>query len=284
MVTSMLVAVSIISCGKPTAHDEFLNVPQNEIEITFNPTGDNHKKSMAVTSIFQEGNIDFISFKPNKDGDGLLVIPTTIYTLEDKWLVYDPGHDKSNILLYDQDGDFLTYIGKKGKGPGEYVATGLCRINHIKRRIEIVDGATNYILWYSFDGSYIKSIKLPMIFTDFIPNPSGPGYYLYTLDNYNTGFMPEYTLDKDYVITMVDSLFNPYHGIEEIYLDPSANPSRNNGQKLFQYDNSVGFINNYSNDLYTIKNDEVHSLVSFRINGIKFQPKEYIKTADGIGF
>src|SRR5690606_19341865 len=135
-----------------------------------------------------------------------------------------------------------------------------------------------------FDGSYIKSIKLPMIFTDFIPNPSGPGYYLYTLDNYNTGFMPEYTLDKDYVITMVNSLFNPDHGIEEIYLDPSANPSRYNGQKLFHYGNSVGFINNYSNDLYTIKNGEVHSLVSFRINGIKFQPKEYIKTADGIRF
>ena len=164
----MLVTISIISCDKPTMHDGFLNVPQNEIEITFDPTGDNHKKSMAVSTIFQEGNIDFISFKPNKDGDGLLVIPTTIYTLEDKWLVYDPGHDKSNILLYDQDGDFLTYIGKKGKGPGEYVATGLCRINHIKRRIEIVDGATNFILWYSFDGSYIRSIKLPMIFTDFI--------------------------------------------------------------------------------------------------------------------
>src|SRR5690606_34350342 len=37
-------------------------------------------------------------------------------------------------------------------------------------------------------------------------------------------------------------------------------------------------------DLYLIQEDGIQNLVSFEFNGVKFQPKEYIKNADGIRF
>src|SRR5690606_12361524 len=176
------------------------------------------------------------------------------------------------------------FRSKKGKGPGEYIESGHCRVNYEKKRIEVVDGSRNHIVFYDYGGQYISSSQLPMIFTDFIYDPSFAGYYLYTLDNYNTGFMPAYSLDKDYVIVKADGEFQPIHGIEEITLDQTSNPYRNNGNKLFYYQKSVGIINNYRNDLYLIQEDGIQNLVSFEFNGVKFQPKEYIKNADGIRF
>lgn len=208
---------------------------EHKVEIIFEPSGPDHEKVIPLNSIFDEESTTFISFKSNQNGDGLLEIPTTFSPIDQNWLVFDPFNKTSNLLLYDQKGNFVRYIGKKGKGPVEYIESGLCRVNYEKKRIEVVDGSRNHIVFYDYGGQYISSSQLPMIFTDFIYDPSFAGYYLYTLDNYNTGFMPAYSLDKDYVIVKADGEFQPIHGIEEIPLDQTSNPYRNNGNKLFYY-------------------------------------------------
>ncbi len=285
MVTSMLVAVSIIGCSSNADHPHtFLAATEHKVEVIFEPSGPDHEKVIPLHSIFDKESTTFISLKSNQNGDGLLEIPTTFTPIDQSWLVFDPFNKTSNLLLYDQKGDFVRCIGKKGKGRGEYIESGHCRVNYEKKRIEVVDGSRNHIVFYDYGGQYISSSQLPMIFTDLIYDPSSAGYYLYTLDNYNTGFMPAYSLDKDYVIVKADGEFQPIHGIEEITLDQTSNPYRNNGNKLFYYQKSVGFINNYSNDLYLIQEDGIQNLVSFEFNGVKFQPKEYIKNADGIRF
>ena len=124
-VTSMLVAVSIFGCSSNADHpDTFLAATEHKVEIIFEPSGPDHEKVIPLHSIFDEECTTYISFKSNQNGDGLLEIPTTFTPIDQNWLVFDPFNKTSNLLLYDQNGDFVRYIGKKGKGPGEYIESG----------------------------------------------------------------------------------------------------------------------------------------------------------------
>lgn len=279
----ILACLSLLSCqSNPKTSNTFLDVPQNTVELKYQSEKDSNIIKKPLGSLFDEEAIEYVSLKPNEDGEGLLVTPSSFFYIDNKWLVYDSRNKKSSALLFDQHGEFIRYVGTKGKGPGEYVATSVCKIDRNKKRIVIFDAGVNKVLFFDYQGEFINSVPLPLIFADLISDPYQEGFFLYTLDNCNTCFMPKYGLDKNYFVTKTDSLFQPLFGIEEIESTPDVGSFRNNGNKLFYFGNAIGFINNYSNDLYLIREDGLESLISFDIDGLPFRPKEYIKNADGI--
>src|SRR5699024_7296012 len=174
--TIILAAITVFGCRNSEVPDAFFNISENKTDLLFEPTGENNEREIALADIFIEDDIEFISLKPNEKGEGLLVMPATFYFFDQKWLVYDPRNEVSNALLFDHNGKFIKYVGKKGKGPDEYVAISLCKINREQKRIEMVDAGTNEILFYDFEGQFINSKSLPILFSDFIRDPYSEGY------------------------------------------------------------------------------------------------------------
>src|SRR5690606_8933297 len=287
VVIYLLTTLVYMSCEtKESGSYSFSNITTRNIELDYSTVNkDNLNITLSINDIFDEATIDYISLQPNKNGDGLIVSPRSIIHLEnDSWLVNDPRNTKRNALLFDKNGNFIKYIGEKGDGPGEYVIAGHCKVNSIKKQIEILDGVRNIMLYYDYSGNYIGTTDIPFLFSDIIQDTKSDGFFAYTLNNNNNYYMKNFGLQHDYVIIKTDNLYIPQYGIEEITLTPDISPFKNNGNKLFYYESNIGFINNYSNDLYLIDEYNIKSFVSFRINGMNFQNPEFIKTGTGTPF
>jgi hypothetical protein len=69
-------------------------------------------------------------------------------------------HSFGNILLsqFDRNGKFIRYIGKEGRGPGEYALIRMFSLDEENRLIYIHPNWSRGLLVYSFDGEYLKTI------------------------------------------------------------------------------------------------------------------------------
>jgi hypothetical protein len=61
------------------------------------------------------------------------------------------------ILIFDMDGKFITKFGRKGKGPGELIEPRGFFLDKKNKLIGIQDAFQRKILYYSYDGTYLKS-------------------------------------------------------------------------------------------------------------------------------
>lgn len=70
--------------------------------------------------------------------------------------------DKNQALYkFDKNGKFISKIGNKGQGPGEYISINQIEVDNAQSVIYVLDYFGQSLLLYDFDGNYIKSFKLP---------------------------------------------------------------------------------------------------------------------------
>ena len=95
--------------------------------------------------------IEYIKLNTPKD-----IIITSICTIK----IYDDNiflTAKGQLYQFLLDGTFVRKIGRKGRGPGEYLAVSHFFIDTVKNEIG-VSGVTA-LLFYSLDGTYLRQIK-----------------------------------------------------------------------------------------------------------------------------
>lgn len=85
--------------------------------------------------------------------------------IEDKIVVYDKKK-KRGLYLFSDKGKFLTRIGNFGKGPKEYLGINDVAINKTKKNIVLLDDYGKSIIYYDFNGKFIKRNKLYYYSTD----------------------------------------------------------------------------------------------------------------------
>lgn len=92
----------------------------------------------------------------------------------------------SQYLFHSKTGKFITKIGNKGKGPGEYRSViGLT--NNKQKRVYSLGWNSDFIE-YDFNGNYLGNIKIPG-YTDNLASPSIPGNYSIFDDNFVCYYM-----------------------------------------------------------------------------------------------
>jgi hypothetical protein len=62
-----------------------------------------------------------------------------------------------SVMLFDDQGNFLRAIGRRGKGPGEYSEPTNVYIHGSE--IVVVDTAESQILFYNFDGTHTRTVR-----------------------------------------------------------------------------------------------------------------------------
>ena len=126
----------------------------------------NEQNTNIETLFFDENNKldinDIISYKfiPLETSDDCLINGTKQIVIEDNYIYVNSGGDK--LLVFDISGKFITQIGNKGNGPGEYRLICNFHINKEKGIITIADSGQNRIIYYKL--SDYKHIKTKTIF------------------------------------------------------------------------------------------------------------------------
>jgi hypothetical protein len=150
------------------------------------------------------------------------------------------SHDGGgNIYRFSRDGKFLNEIGKKGRGPGEYVDNVDVRL--IGDTVFVVSNFTNNIICYSLKGEFLKNYHLNIegrpksivqlqdkSFMISLSNPSKLGNIIKTdrVFNIKTGFIKNLPLSSNglpfmfqksknqifYYYNYIDTIFNISQG------------------------------------------------------------------------
>ena len=97
-------------------------------------------------------------------GDNLIGDITQLLFVDDKIIIVDAGQSKT-ITVYNEKGHYLYKIGAFGQGPMEYGALNHVAFTPGKEMLVITDLKSGRLKYYSIDGRYVKSVKLPYWFS-----------------------------------------------------------------------------------------------------------------------
>ena len=140
----------IISC-KSNVHDDYKTNPKEPIVIDL----EKNLKNFKPASLSQLGaSINYIPLETSRS-----VTIGTIKGIEmDKEYILVNDKEK-NVYLFQQNGVFISTIGKQGRGPNDFILPSVPKIAF--DLIYVPDIIGNKIQIYNFKGAHINSIKVP---------------------------------------------------------------------------------------------------------------------------
>lgn len=128
-------------------------------------------------------DFDYLELKTNTDNYVSEI--SKVQQFKDNFYVLDSK--KSNLYVFDKNGNFIRKIGQRGDGPGEYKDISDYVINTEKETISILSNLNIKIFEYDLQGKFIKDIA----FSDFFPkhmNLLNNNYYALYTDNSSDSF------------------------------------------------------------------------------------------------
>ena len=130
-----------------------------------------HQKSVEVNIDLNKDCLPFDSLmtkvsyvKLETTGDNLVGGISQILFVDDKIIIVDAEKSKS-ITVYDGKGHFLYKIGTLVQGLMEYGSLDHVAFTPGKEMLVITDLKSGRLKYYSIDGRYVKSVKLPYWFS-----------------------------------------------------------------------------------------------------------------------
>jgi hypothetical protein len=131
---------------------------EKEIKINIFPWNFNENKS--IHDIID--SIEFIALEAHPEG--IFNRADKLIVFRDKFFVFDM-EGQNQVFVFDNVGNFLYKVGKRGAGPGEYI--GIRNFTIDENFIYVVDNYISKMFKYSiFDGTYLESKNIPFIIHD----------------------------------------------------------------------------------------------------------------------
>lgn len=191
--------------------------------------------------------------------------------INDKLLILDSFGSKK-LYVFDEDGKYITHIGLKGNGPGEYISPSGFSIQD--NMISILDKQQRAILFYDLETfEYLKTERIPYDICDF--ELSENSHYVFF--GYNSMAPPR----KAFHYYVLDSLFNIKSSFVPVEFEsghiypPFKSMYKLNGD-IF------GFVR-FRDIVYKITHEEVVPKYKLTIQQFKFPPLDYLKKEEKTG-
>ncbi|WP_282126611.1 6-bladed beta-propeller [Marinifilum flexuosum] len=113
----------------------------------------------------ENGSINFNSLikrmdavKLESNDDCRLARITQLINHKNKYFIWDSK--SKQLLVFKENGKFLNKIGSCGRGPKEFIGVSNFIISSVDNCVKVYDGIRKKILFYDYNGDYIKSVKI----------------------------------------------------------------------------------------------------------------------------
>lgn len=137
--------LTLFSCKQNAENQQ----KKTEIPITINL---DNEKSNNLNSYFNLiNNFEFLSLNGLSQEDQIGIVKK-VFCLDNQILIFD--YKKSNILVFDNFGNYIKKIGERGAGPEQYKRINDIEINVGKNRIYLLDNP--YLLTYNLNGDFLN--------------------------------------------------------------------------------------------------------------------------------
>ena len=158
-----------------------------------------------------------------------------------------------DIGLYDKSGNFLNNIGRKGKGPGEYVTRSM--ILPCNKKFRLLDRSQNKIIDYDVNGAFIEEYYFGMFGQSFI---CWNNYNIIYTGNELTEYKKRlFLFDKNF--SLIDGCFSLNDSYHYMNMFDKTN--------FFVYQDSLRFLNAFDYNIYNIEITQ---------NTFEIEPRYYI--------
>jgi hypothetical protein len=131
--------------GSFSGQDKFFEIKYEDIL--------KNKKVVLLSQV--ASNVEYIKLETNKD---CLIGGIRECLFTDNLIFIN---NKDHILKFSRDGKFLQKIGSPGRGPGEIDLIRTMSLIPEKKMIAVQKNAIREIMYFSFDGAVIKTVKIP---------------------------------------------------------------------------------------------------------------------------
>jgi hypothetical protein len=148
----ILILLLACPCMGQTGKTASFSGPDKFFEINYEDILKN-KKVVPLSQV--ASNVEYIKLETNKD----CLIGGIRECLFTDNLIFINNRD--HILKFSRDGKFLQKIGNPGRGPGEIDLIRTMSLITDKRIIAVQKNAIREMLYFSFDGAVIKTVKIP---------------------------------------------------------------------------------------------------------------------------
>ncbi len=107
-------------------------------------------------------DISYIPLKSNRDSVMFINddISKNIYVSKDEIIIGDRNHVDSKLLVYDRMGNLLHQIGRKGRGPGEFLDLFIFTADTITNEVIIYNRNDSKFIVYDINGNYLNEKRL----------------------------------------------------------------------------------------------------------------------------
>lgn len=178
-----------------------------------------------------------------------------------------------SVNLYDNQGNFIKRVGKRGKGPGETLQVS--DIDLCKDTIYLLDNLQKSVLFYDIKGSFLTSISFPFIAEDLAKMDNGN--FLFALSRFNE--------EKKYPskIIVTDVKGKP---LKSILHRPAKEKDKNHfylqiRNPIYKFNNYAYFYDHLSSILYIVdEKGEIKNSVQFDMGKYKIPDKSVYDYSD----
>jgi hypothetical protein len=246
----------------------------------------NQKQENSIQVIDIESNVDnwevanlssfakSIRYVPLESNDSLFLRGLGFRVISGNLILI---RDSENCLLYDAEGNFISKIGNKGRGPGEYITISEMGIGDgYKPRIYIayiVD-----ILEYNIDGSFINKYDKSLLIND----TSAVLNWQIIRDSLFFGHVSNNTGKVKFKAVIKDKYGNILHAFKNYDLLQGRPSSLEREANIYQFKDLI-YYKELNNDtlFYLNKNNELISEYAFKLGEFKVPNSERITFARG---
>jgi hypothetical protein len=181
--------------------------------------------------------------------ESLISSITRILTDNDHLFIFDKKNQK--VIIFDNNGKYISNISKKGNGPNEYnQITDVC-FDESRKQLIVLCTIPQKLMYFNLSGEFIKENPLSSIYTELKADEK----YIYLLNSdYNNNKVSEYSIQTMSKLTneinsklpILDNLFG----------------LRSNGKELVS-SNGIYFSRMIDNNVYCIKSGSVQPVYKF---------------------
>ena len=195
-------------------------------------------------------------------GDNLIGEISQLLFVDDKIIIVDAGQSKT-ITVYNEKGHYLYKIGAFGQGPMEYGALNHVAFTPGKEMLVITDLKSGRLKYYSIDGHYVKSEKLPYWFSrcEFITDNLIAGFWSggTVIPGENKNYKPLLVV-TDLLGNISSSAFQSYYRKE--YTSTIFEPIR-------KFEDRVLYNNPNTDSIYLLTSNSIELAYHLNIKGAK---------------